>query len=55
MAAGFSMKLRQVTHHGLKRWHVDLSESEAGQRVRKFFDSRAAAEDYARKSAEAVR
>jgi integrase len=55
MAAGFPKKLRQVTNHGLKRWRVDLSEGEAGRRVRKFFDSRAAAEDYARKSAEAVR
>lgn len=38
------MKLRQVTNHGLKRWRVDFSEGEAGQRVRKFFDSRVAAQ-----------
>ncbi len=49
------MKLRQVTNHGLKRWRVDLSEGEAGQRVRKFFDTKDAAEDFARKSAQAVR
>ena len=49
------MKIKPVTHHGLKRWRVDLSEGEAGKRVRKFFASRTETEKFARKATETAR
>lgn len=49
------MKLRQVTNHGQRRWRVELSEGEEGRRVRRFFDSKADAEAFARKAAAALR
>lgn len=45
MGTGFS--LSAVTHHGNPRWKVDFTD--AGSRVRRFFNSKAAAEEWIRK------
>lgn len=49
------MKLTKVTNHGQTRYRVDLGIADNGKRRRKFFGTKAEAEDFSRNHKEAVR